>query len=122
MSLIWIPVGSLDTQDDETALPQKGFHPWLVPADTDGEHEELPDYEDDFLLLEWPNIIFDESTMQEIGNNKDNPPQIIEAAKALLKVSGGIKAIMISLCLLARKTNPLLSSSYRVIKKISSGL
>ena len=74
--------------------------------------------------LSWPSIIFDESKMEEIGNNKDNPPQIIEVAKTLLKVSGGIKAIMIPLCLLARKTNPLLSSMYRAraIKKISSGL
>ena len=32
--------------------------------------------------LSWPSIIFDESKMEEIGNNKDNPPQIIEVAKA----------------------------------------
>ena len=106
-------MGSLDTQDDEaTVFLGKEFHPWLVPADTEGEPEGSQDYEHNFQPLEWPNIIiFDESKMEEIGNNKDNPPQILEVAKAILKVSGGIKAIMIPLCLLARKTKPLLSST-----------
>ena len=91
-------------------------------ADSDGEHEESQNYEPDFQPFSWPNIIFDESKMEEIGKNKDNHPQIIEAAKAVLEVSRGIKVIMIPLCPLARKTNYHLSSTYRAIKKISSGL
>ena len=94
----------------------------LDPNSADSEPEESQDHEHDFQTLSWPIITFDESKMEEIGSNKDTPQQIIEAAKALLEVSGGIKAIMISLCLLARKTNSLLSSTCRAIKKISRGL
>ena len=94
----------------------------LDPKSADSKPEESQDRELDFQPLSWPPIIFDESKMEEIGNNKDTPQQIIEAAKALLEVSGGIKAITIPLCLLARKTKPLLSSTYRAIKKISRGL
>ena len=103
-------------------MPRKESHPELVPAGTDSEPEESQDYEHDFQPLSWPNIIFDESEMKEIENNKDNHPQIIEAAETILEISRGINAIMIPLCLLVRKTNPLLSSTYRAIKKILSGL
>lgn len=61
--------------------------------------------------------------IEEIVESKDdfNHPEIIEAAKVILKISSEINAIMISLCLLARITNPLLFSGYRTAKRISRG-
>ena len=52
------------------------------------------------------------------------PGRIIEAAKAVSKISSGINAIMISLCLLVRITNPRLFSGYRTARsgRILSGL
>ena len=60
--------------------------------------------------------------IQEVVNSKDNPPQIIEAGKTVEDISSGIKAIMISLCLLARITNPPLFSSHGTTRRISSVL
>lgn len=68
-----------------------------MSADTDGESQ---DYEHDSQPFTWPNIKVDESKMKEIGNNKDNPPQIIEVAMAVLEISTGIDAIIIPRCLL----------------------
>lgn len=61
--------------------------------------------------------------IKEIGNSKDNlPKEINVAAKAVLNISSRIDAIIISLCLLAHITNPLLSRGYRITRRISSGL
>ena len=75
-------------------------------ADTDGE--ESQNYEHDLQSLAWQNIEIDENKMaalsrviEEIAKSTDNlPGQIIEAAEAVFKISSGINAIMIPLCLL----------------------
>lgn len=99
-----------------------------LSADTVGE--ESQNNEHNLQSSAWRNFIkVDEKVLkgviEEIVNSTDNlPEQITEAAKAVSKISGGIKAIMIfSLCLLASIiTNPLLFSGYRTARKILSGL
>jgi hypothetical protein len=98
----------------------------LEPNSADTNGEESQNYENILQSSQWQNIKFDENKMgrviTEIGNDEENLPQIIEAAKAVLEVSNGIKAIIIPLCLFARKTNSLLFSGYRTTKRTSSGL
>lgn len=98
-------------------------------ADTIGE--ESQNHEHDLQsLTKWKNIEIDENKMaalrrviEEIVNSTDDlQDQIIEAANTVSKISSGINAIMISLCLLARITYPLLFSGYRTTRRISSGL
>ena len=77
-----------------------------LSADSDGEESQNYEHDRDLQPLAWHNIEFDENKMEklivEIGNNTDNLPQIIEAAKGVLDISGGINAIMIPLYPLAR--------------------
>lgn len=106
-------------------------------ADTVRVGEESQNNEHDLQIesLAWRNIKFDENKMaaakgviEEIANSTISRPLanqiLIEAAKASSKIFSGINAIMISLLLLARITNPLLFSGYEttVTRRISSGL
>ena len=85
---------------------------------TVGEESQNHKHDSDLQSLTWRNIELDEKktvalkrVIEEIVKSTDNlPDQIIEAAKALSEVSDRIKAIMISVCLLARITDSLLFS------------
>jgi hypothetical protein len=96
------------------------------PNEMPPPNDEIQNYENVLQSSAWQNIKFDENKMgrvvKKIGNNEENLPQIIEAAIVVLELLNGIKVIMIPLCLLARKTNPLLFSGYRNTKRNSSGL
>jgi hypothetical protein len=100
----------------------------LLEPDTADTESQI--HEHDLQSLAWRNIDIDKNyivalkeVIEEIAKSTDNlPDQIIEAANAVFKISSGINAIMISLCLLARITNSLLFSGYRTTRRISSGL
>ena len=100
----------------------------LLSADTVGE--EPQNNEHNLQSSTWRNIEIDEKkkkalkgVIEEIVNSTDDlPEQITEAANAISDISSGINAIMISLFLLARITNPLLFSGYITIRMILSGL
>jgi len=76
--------------------------------DTLDEPEESQNHEDDLESLAWRNIEIEENktapalkVIKGIVNSTDNlPDQIIEASKAIFKISSRINATMISLCLL----------------------
>jgi hypothetical protein len=111
-------------------LPPSYMSLLLKPNSVDAVDEESQNHEPEHDLA-GQNIETDENKMaalslkliEEIVNSTDNlPDQIIEAAKAISKISSGINATMISLCLLTRITNPLLFSGFRTTRRISSEL
>ena len=101
-------------------------------ADSDSEEPQNREDEPQSESLTWQNIEIDENKMaalkgviEEIVNSSEKVPladQIIEAAKAVSKISSGINAIIIPLRSLVRITDPLLSSGYRTTRRISNGL
>ena len=130
---------SIKTSNDDSAvphpprtlLPPAYIMPRILEPSNSAESidEESQNHELD-LQSTWQKIEDDEDMMttlrrviKEIGNSKDNlPKEINVAAKAVLNISSRIDAIIISLCLLAHITNPLLSRGYRITRRISSGL
>lgn len=84
------------------------------PSHTAGEEWQENSEYDHQSPLTWKGIDIDDNKMvalgrviEEIINNKDElPEELVEAAKAILEVSSGINAIIISFCLLAHMTNP----------------
>ena len=124
-AILYMSLLSADTVDEESQNEHNFQSSSLLFADS--IDEESQNNEDNLQSSAWRSIEIDEKALkgviEEIIHSTDDlPDQITEAANVISKISWRINAIMISLCLLARITNPCLFSCYGTTRKILSGL